>query len=291
MIEKKIDEYLVQSVSKCLTKTQKPYLRLQLFDRAGKSWPAMFWEDMELTGGQVVKAMTEEGEYNGLPQLTISKMRVVDTPPDDFLPRTSCNINTLQSELSDFITGVKDHKLRVLLVSVYADERWLRQPAAKGMHHAYLGGLLEHVVNLCRLVDHICQLYKFLNKDLLITAAILHDIGKMDEIGSALGFEYTTDGELLGHITLGLLRVDKLMDELEFPEDLRRKVRHLILSHHGQLEWGSPKVPMMLEAVVFHRLDELDANIAIVQTAISKTAPGKPWSDAVKYKEHYYIGR
>jgi len=285
-------DFLINTVEKSTMKNGKSYMRLKLYAPGGKLWPAVFWEDRDdLKSGQVVEVMAEESEYNKEPQLTIKALRISKKDPSDiFLPRTPYNIDGLYAELQGCISLVSDEKLRALLELATVDERWKRSPAATMMHHAYLGGLLEHTVNLCRLAKAVCELYPTLKRDLLLVACVLHDIGKMDEITCSTTLEYSTDGNLLGHIVIGLLRVEKWMDELAFDDELRRQVRHLIISHHGSQQYGSPKEPMTVEAQVFNNLDGIDANMGKMLAAISKTAPDKEWSEKTDFKQRLYLG-
>jgi 3'-5' exoribonuclease len=188
------------------------------------------------------------------------------------------------------VTSVTNDHLKKLLEVAIDDQRWKRAPAAKQMHHAYLGGLLEHTVNLCRLADAVAKLYPILRRDLLITGAVLHDIGKQDEMSCGTTIEYTTPGELLGHIAIGMLRVAKWMDELEFSPELKLTVLHIIGSHHGNLNFGAIKQPAILEAQVFSNLDGVDAAIGKI-TALIEKAGTKDWTDKQDFgSPRIYIG-
>src|ERR1700680_5014299 len=154
-----------------------------------------------------------------------------------------------------------------------------RAPAAKVMHHAYIGGLLEHVVGLCGLAKQVAQHYPELNADLLLTVAILHDVGNPDHLCYDRAIGYPTEGQLLGHIVMELESVSKAMDAIEgFPANLKTVVQHLLISHHGQYEFGSPKLPMIREAMVFHYLDDLDSKLAAVRVALASGAGDEEWS-------------
>jgi len=253
----------------------------------------VFWDpgSTKFKSGQVIDALTEDSEFAGEHQLNVKAARVVDDDPGElFLPRTSYSIDGLYEELNKFVAEITSEPLRKLLELAVIDPRWKRTPAAKQIHHAVIGGLLEHVTNLCRLAYSLAVLYPKLKRDLLVTAAILHDIGKQDELSNGVTIEYTLDGEILGHIVIGLLRVDKWMDELKFNDELRRTVRHLIISHHGSPQYGSPKSPMILEAQVFNNMDGIDANIGKITAAIEKAGPDKEWSDKVDWKDRFYLG-
>ncbi len=148
--------------------------------------------------------------------------------------------------------------------------RLKRAPAAKMMHHAFLGGLLEHVISLCDLCRTVAGHYRELDLDLLLTGAILHDIGKLDELSCERSIQYTAEGQLLGHIVMELEQVTKKMDAIEgFPADLKTLVKHLLISHHGQYEFGSPKLPMFREALVLHYLDDLDSKMGAARAVLS----------------------
>jgi 3'-5' exoribonuclease len=162
-----------------------------------------------------------------------------------------------------------------LLRSFLEDEeiaKALRQaPAAKSLHHAWLGGLLEHIVSLTGTCDSTAKHYPEINRDLLLTGAILHDIGKLEELSWGTNFDYTLSGQMLGHITLGIAMIEKkLAVFVDFPPELRILVEHLVLSHHGKLEFGSPKLPMIPEAVVLHYLDDLDAKMHTMRTEFAR---------------------
>jgi 3'-5' exoribonuclease len=163
-------------------------------------------------------------------------------------------------------------------------------PASKWLHHAYLGGLLEHTLSLSQLVLINAIHYEGLNLDLLLTASILHDLGKVDELSYSRSFDYSDQGRLLGHIILGIERVeDKIRQLSDFPKDLSTVLKHLLLSHHGQYIWGSPKKPMTLEAVMLHYLDDMDAKITGIQQFLKTQVPeGSKWSSYHRAFEQFF---
>jgi 3'-5' exoribonuclease len=232
----------------------------------------------------------------------VDYMRVLppaEQMPENFLPHTPYSVDALYTELQGFIAAVTDPALRTLLTKMTDDSRLKRAPAAQKLHHAYIGGLLEHTVCLLRLARGVSGLYtKDLNRDLLYTTAILHDLGKTLEISSGLNMEYTPLGELIGHVGIVLLQINKLMDEdpgafgtLSEPTDLRLKVLHNVASHHGNLNYGALKTPMTMEAQVFSDLDGLDAHIAKIRACIERTPADKAWSDKSKWDEpKVYLG-
>ena len=192
------------------------------------------------------------------------------------LPSTSCDVAALWRELMGFVEGLDNPDLKRLLAALLADpalsEPYREAPAAKQLHHAWLGGLLEHVVSLLNLADRVAPHYSLLDRDLLLTGVLLHDIGKIRELSWEVGFEYTLEGVLLGHIQIGAALAERAMDSLpNFPPKLKTLVLHMILSHHGKLEFGSPKLPMTPEALVLNFLDDLDAKMQAVQGEFDKS--------------------
>lgn len=295
----KLEKYLVQTVTKAEMKNGRKYLKLKLLEKGGRSWPGVFWEDRDVPTGVVVDLMVEEGEFGGTPQLDVKALRITNDDPGDYLPKSPYNVDAMFEELKGFIADVANPALKLLLERATIDPRWKRAPAAQTMHHAYLGGLLEHTVCLLRLAKSVHELYSTeLNRDYLYTAAVLHDFGKIQELSSDINLSYTTEGELLGHVTLGLLRVSRIMDEdresfgtVIEPTDLRIIVLHLIGSHHGNVNYGAIKVPMTVEAQLFSDLDGLDAHIAKARAVINRTSPDKIWTDKMKWDEpRYYLG-
>lgn len=286
--------FLVHSRETRTTKEGKPYLAVRLGDQTGVV-EGRVWEETEDIGGfeaeDFVKVQARVEIYRERPQLKIEKLRRArpgEVNWADYFPRTQKDVEALYRELREMAAGVGNAHLRALLGSVLDDEsiaRKLKQaPGAKRMHHAYLGGLLEHIVSLCRLAERVVAHYPSLNRDLLLTGAILHDLGKIDELsypieeGEARAIDISTPGRLLGHIVLELELLSRRMDAIAgFPEELRRLVQHLIVSHHGRLEFGSPVPPLFLEAVVLHYLDDLDSKIEAIQSALA-AEPDAEWT-------------
>jgi len=249
------------------------YLALNLSDRTGQ-FEARMWDDIAealatCTNGCYVKVQGVVSQYQGRYQITLQKMRVAaenEVDDADFQPTTQYDIEALWEELRGFVTSFTNADLK-RLVNAFLDDPELgpafkRAPAAKMLHHAWIGGLLEHVVFLLRLCERVAPQYPEVNRDMLMAGAILHDMGKVRELAWKSSFSYTTEGQLLGHITIviGLLR-EKVQQLAPFPEKLRILMEHLILSHHGRFEFGSPKLPMTPEALVFSALDDLEAKM------------------------------
>jgi 3'-5' exoribonuclease len=181
----------------------------------------------------------------------------------------------MYAELGGIIAGVANPNLKALLEAVFQDEQiarlYRRAPAAKAVHHAYLGGLIEHVLSLARLCRLTAAHYAGIDLDLLLAGALLHDVGKIHELSYDRSFGYTSEGQLLGHITIGIRMIAEKVQRLpDFPPRLRALVEHMVLSHHGQLEFGSPKLPSFPEAVLLHYLDDLDSKMECVRAALAQ---------------------
>ena len=272
------------------TKEGKPYLRLELGDRSG-TIEARMWDQIEAISKEVdrediVKVQGRVEIYRGKPQLSVQQMR--KAKPDevdlaDFLPSTKEDVEKLFKQLLAEAASIKNPWLNKLNTEILNDPkistRYKRAPAAKVMHHAYLGGLLEHVIGLCGLAHQIAAHYPELDLDLLLTAAILHDVGKLDELCYDRAIGYTSDGQLLGHIVMEIETVANAINKIEgFPPALKTVVQHLLISHHGQYEFGSPKLPMIREALVFHYMDDLDSKLAAVRAALAGESGDEMWS-------------
>ena len=272
------------------TREGKQYLRLELGDRSG-TIEARMWDQFELAAKDIsrddfVKVNARVEIYRNRPQLALLQLRLAkpeEIDLADFLPQTKENVEKLYAQLLEYAGSIANPWLKKLVTGIISDPaiaaKYKRAPAAKVMHHAYLGGLLEHVIGLCGLAKQIAAHYPELDVDLLVTAAILHDVGKLDELCYDRAISYTTEGQLLGHIVMEIETVAKAMDAIEgFPANLKTVVQHLLISHHGQYEFGSPKLPMIREALVFHYLDDMDSKMAAVRAALSVESGEEEWS-------------
>jgi 3'-5' exoribonuclease len=227
--------------------------------------------------------------------MKIDQLRVataLECDKSDLLPATTYDVAILWSQLESFVASLKNPHLKLLVNTILSDPAiataFREAPAARQLHHAWLGGLLEHVVSLLGLADRVAAHYPLLDRDLLLTGVVLHDIGKIRELSWGIGFDYTIEGTLLGHIQMGVDIVEKAIAGLpEFPSRLRTLVLHMILSHHGKLEFGSPKLPMIPEALALNFVDDLDAKMQAVTSEFDKTIregkgpdelTGKVWS-------------
>lgn len=263
------------------TASGKPYLRMELGDRSG-TVEARMWEQFEVLAKDVarddfVKVQARVEIYRNRPQLALQQFRIArpeEIDIADYLPHTPYDVEELYKKLLGYIERMKNPWLKQLVSTVLSDPHviscYKRAPAAKVMHHAYLGGLLEHVVGLCGLATQIAAHYPELDVDLLLTAAMLHDVGKLDELCYERSLGYTTEGQLLGHIVMELETVSHAMDKIAgFPAKLKTVVQHILISHHGEYEFGSPKLPMIREALVFHYMDDLDSKLGAVRAALA----------------------
>jgi 3'-5' exoribonuclease len=265
--------YLVTRKDLRNTKAGKPYLRLRVSDRTGTA-DCMVWEDAErasgcFQAGDFVTIRARVTEYEGKPQLDATRVTLADPAgldPHHFLPSTYRDVEELKGFLQFQIDSVYDPHYAGLLRLIFEDpeflERFCTAPAAKHYHHAYLGGLLEHTVTVAELCDHISQQYARIDRDLLITAALLHDVGKVKELTYERSIDYSDAGRFLGHVILGVTLVTERAAQFpNLPEAKLQQLLHAIVSHHGELEWGSPKRPKTLEALIIHHVDNLDAKV------------------------------
>jgi 3'-5' exoribonuclease len=271
--ERFVSSFLVKAKTLGKTRSDNPFLRIRLSDHTGETegriWERALEFDQAFSVNDVVRVSARVERYQDKLQLNISDVERLDPEEFDptlFLPTGPHDVDELWQQLQDLANQVKNQHLQRLLQSFLADRTFVEQmkqaPAAKSMHHAYLGGLLEHTVSVARLLGRICDHYPRLDRDLLIAAAILHDIGKLEEFSYQLHLDYTDAGRLLGHVVLGVQRVQEKIDKLEgFPPTLSLTLQHLMVSHHGEYEFGAPKRPKTPEAFALHYADDLDAKM------------------------------
>ena len=273
------------------TKSGSVYLAVTLCDSTGQV-DARMWDNVQQAAsqfdqGDIVKVQAQVCRFDTKLQLKIDKIRrAAENEYDlgDFLPKTAKNVDEMWAELDRYVESFRDPHLKALMRSFLDDPEIagaLRQsPAAKTLHHAWLGGLLEHIVSLLGICDLAASHYKEVHRDLLLTGAMLHDIGKLQELRWGTGFEYSIEGTLVGHISIGFSLVDKKIALLpDFPPALRVLIEHMILSHHGKYEFGSPKLPMTPEALLLSFLDDMDAKMQIVRSEFARNeASGRPAS-------------
>ena len=277
--------FLVLTKQQRTTKTNKPYLNLILGDKTGQL-EGRVWEPgdariaKEFDRGDVVKVRGSASRFDDRLQMKIDHLRLAqpsEVDKTDLLPATTYDVATLWSQLLAGVESIANPDLKRLISAILDDpaiaQAYREAPAARQLHHAWLGGLLEHVVSLLNLADRVAPHYPLLDRDLLVTGVILHDLGKIRELSWDVGFGYTVEGVLLGHIQMGVDLVEKTIAGLpDFPGRLRTLVLHMILSHHGKLEFGSPKLPMIPEALVLNFLDDLDAKMQAMASEFEKSA-------------------
>jgi len=279
-----ISSFVVISKQVKPKKNGEPYLALTLGDRCGQI-EAKMWDNVE----DALDAFEQEdflkvkgllNKYKNRFQLTIHKLRKLgDAEVDfaDYLPKTTKNIDELWHTLEGYVSSFQDPNL-CALVQLFMDDPeiaagYRSAPAAKSLHHAYIGGLLDHVVSLFRSCELVCQNYPQINRDLLLTGAFLHDIGKIYELTYNRSFSYTSRGQLLGHMIIELEMLQAKIAQISgFPDELKTLIEHLIISHHGQYEFGSPKLPMFPEALMLHYLDDLDSKMESMRAHFEREA-------------------
>jgi len=290
--------FLVQTKEIRQKRTGEPYLSMVLSDRSGEI-DAKMWDNVAevmdtFDRDDFIKVKGLLQLYNNRPQFTIHKLRLVqqhEVDFADFFPASARDPEEMWAELRGVVAGLTNPHIRALLIAFLDDPeiavRYKIAPAAKTIHHAFRSGLLEPVVSLCGLAKLAASHYPSVDLNLLIAGAVLHDIGKIHELTYERGFAYSTEGQLLGHISIGMRMVaDKLRDLPDFPNGLRNLVEHMILSHHGQLEFGSPKLPAFPEALLFHYLDDMDSKMECMRALIEKEPQAEglftPWSSALE---------
>src|SRR5579863_6774622 len=263
-------------------KSGEPYLSLTLIDRTGEL-DAKMWDNAAealdtFDRDDFVRIKGLLQVFQNRPQLTLHKIQTVpesEIDLADYLPASKRDRDEMFRELKAWIAGMSNPHLKALLEVIFADEgvalAYRTAPAAKTVHHAWLGGLIEHVLSLCHLARFTAAHYADIDFDLLLSGVILHDLGKIHELSYARSFGYTTEGQLLGHIIIGMRMVDEKIRQIpEFPAKLRDLLQHLILSHHGQMDFGSPKVPLFPEAMLLHLLDNMDSKMECMRGLIER---------------------
>ena len=270
--------FLVKIIQLHVDKNGRPYLNLILMDRTGEI-EARVWENAqklfeEVKQHDLLRVAGKVNLYQGRRQVVVeAAQRIPDgsAPLDRFVPSTVYDVNRLHSDMVALFSTLEDEFGRQLALKTLEDpdckKRILRAPAAKTVHHAYAGGLIEHTLSVCRILDSLATHYRryygqAVSRDLLLLGGLFHDIGKIYELSFDRATEYTKEGQLIGHHVLGCELVDRISAQIPgFPADLKLQVKHLILAHHGKLEYGSPKLPHTLEALLVHMVDDMDSKV------------------------------
>lgn len=270
--------YLCKTKQSALTKAGKPYDNVVLQDKTG-TLDAKIWEPGsvgidEFDALDYIAVMGDITSFQGNLQLNIKRVRKVEEgeyEPKDYLPVSTRDIDEMYAELLALISSVKQPYLKKLLDSFFVEDkdfekRFKFHSAAKTVHHGFVGGLLEHTLGVAKNCDYFAGAYPFLNRDLVVTAAIFHDIGKLEELSTFPENDYTDEGQLLGHIMIGAEMVGERMRAiLGFPRGLGNELKHCILAHHGELEYGSPKKPALAEALALSFADNMDAKMETIR--------------------------
>jgi len=280
------------------------FLNVTLSDKTG-TLKGVVWDNVDdiaagITSGDFVRVIGNVSEYKGALQLVIKKMGSLpaDTVnPSDFLPQTPRDIENMFERLLRISGTIKTDFLKKLLDAFWEDTEFVRKfktaPAAKKMHHAYIGGLLEHTLSMVSLAEKIAGHYSGIDKDLLLAGTILHDIGKVDEFDYQFKIDYSDKGRLLNHIVIGIKMVDDKLSEIEdFPEEQMLLLKHMIVSHHGTREFGSPEPPKTVEAVLLNYIDEIDSKVNSIRDFMASEDPDETWTSYHRLLErHFYKGK
>lgn len=291
------DVFLVESVNFKQARNGSHFLQLVLRDFTGSvralRWESNHEEYRQLERNPFLLATGRVEEYQGNKQIILDEINSLSADdakvnPEEFLPRTRHSIPDMTTELRDIIASIPHTEVRMLVETVLARpglwERFQQAPAGKVMHHAYIGGLLEHVLSMAKLAERVLDHYPWLDRSMLLAGVMLHDIGKTEELTYDTGFGYSDEGQLIGHIVIANSWIDEAARELgdRVSVDVVREIKHIVLSHHGKLEFGSPRVPATAEALALHYLDNLDAKLAGYLDAFGVAQPSQSvdrWGD------------
>jgi len=298
------DAFVLAEKNLLRKKDGNKYLDVTLTDRTG-SIKGVAWDNVDEISGaassrDVVLAKGIVSEYRGNLQVVINAMEALPgdkTDPADFVPGTDKDIDAMFARLKKVAASIETPHFKKLLEAFWADEKFVagftRAPAAKKMHHAYIGGLLEHTLSVALLIEKTGRHYGGINYDLLLTGAILHDIGKTEEFDFASFIDYSDKGRLVSHIVIGCAMTDEKIGQIRnFPEQDALVLRHLIVSHHGSRDFGSPEPPKTLEAVLLNNIDDMDAKMNGIRDFIMKQDPKESWTPYHRLLErHFYTGK
>lgn len=294
--------FLVKEKNVGMGKNGRPFMVLQLGDATG-TIDARVWDRVEelarqFDTGDILKIKGQIQLFQNRKQLVIHRLEKVDSSTvnfEDFIPKASQDTEDMFAQLIQLVRSMRNDHLKQLVLDTLEDPeirpRVLRAPAAKSIHHAWVGGLLEHILSICKIMDFMGSHYPFLNRDLLLFGAIFHDIGKIWELSYDNAVSYTDRGRLLGHMQIACELIDKKSARiLGFSEELRDICKHIILSHHGKLEYGSPKRPKFLEAMLIAMVDDLDSKVATLKTIMDgERASGEKWSRYNELFDRYFL--
>lgn len=287
--EKFTGTYLCKQKQVLKTKAGKTYYSLVLQDKTGTADGKIWDLNNGIANFEAMNYIHCEGmvtSFQGNLQMNISRVRISDEgeyDPADYVPSTNKNIDEMYSEIMKYVASVKNKYLSQILEMYFVQDKdfikeFKKHSAAKSVHHGFLGGLLEHTLSVTNLCQYFAEHYPLLNRDLLITAALFHDMGKIQEISGFPQNEYTDDGQMLGHIYIGARAMEDAAAKISgFPPKLKNELVHCILSHHGKLEFGSPKVPAIMEAMALHMADTADAKLQTLTEIFTQAGENKGW--------------
>ena len=294
--------YLAKAKRAGLTKKGDPFLTVTLADRTGEV-EAKVWDGVEAASGSfregdILEITGHANTFRNRIQLTLSRIRTAEDTGDPslFLESTVGDVTEMMRSLRALLKGIQHGHLKALVEGFLSDRPFLslfkKAPAAKHFHHNYIGGLLEHTLSVCRMSRAVSTHYVQLDGDLLLTGAFLHDIGKVRELKYDRQIDYTDEGRLVGHLVLGVDMVEEKTRGLAgFPREQATLVKHLILSHHGQFEFGSPKRPKFLEAFALHLIDDLDAKMNGLDRFMEKDPQEGDWTEFNRLFDRYFLKR
>lgn len=281
--------YLCKNKVVAKTKAGKSYYSMQLQDKTGII-DAKVWELNNAIAHfepmNYIRVDAQVTSFNGALQLNVKRVRVADAgefEPADYMPCSDKDIESMYKELLDIINSVSDANLNKLLKCFFVDDaefvkKFKNHSAAKSIHHGFIGGLLEHTLSVAKLCIYIADNYPVIKRDLLVSAAIFHDIGKIDELSTFPENDYTDEGQLVGHIVMGTMMVGEKMKQIDgFPVTLGNELKHCILAHHGELEYGSPKKPALIEALALAHADNLDAKLQTFKEVLDDNKDKTDW--------------
>jgi 3'-5' exoribonuclease len=297
--------FLVREVNRGETKNGKPFLSLNIMDASGEI-ACRVWENADryldsCQNGATIRIKAQAQSYRGVLQLRIDHLEKITVPPEEMgllIPATSGDIITMAAELIKLAKSIENDHLRELVLAFFNDRQtftlFKKAPAAKFMHHACLGGLLEHTLGVAKAADAVSGLYSGVDRSLLMAGAMLHDIGKLIEFNyEAFPYDYSDRGRLVGHMVLGIEMIqEKVAGIPSFPEETATHLKHLILAHHGRHEFGSPSLPMMLEAFILNFIDDLDAKVNYITGLAQKIdGEGYHWTEYQRNLERFLYVR
>ena len=273
--------FLLSKIEVKTARNGREYLNLEFRDDtlliSGKMWDGYSQLLSDLSSGSIVKVRGQLEEYQGQPQIKIGRIRAAEENEsvgiEDFMPKSKRDLAEMRAEFQEVIDSIQNTFLAALLHNIFNDESlalYERVPAGKSWHHAYIHGLLEHTLEIIKICELTASFHDEVNRDLLITGALLHDFGKTQELGLDANFDYTDKGKFIGHIVIAATIIDKEASKIpNFPEDIKQQLIHLVLSHQGKLEFASPVEPKTLEAIILYHADELSAKVNAYKQAIN----------------------